>query len=225
MSSRVPAPKCSRAAAGVPKNASRPPGASTATLSHRSASVGLCVVTTTVVPASASPRRVLISSAPRAGSRPDVGSSRKNSLGPASSSDAIEARLRSPPDSWPTGTSERPVSSSVRSSLVDRAAGDRSQRGRIAEGACKRQSEVDDVVLGDVADVAGNQAHRPGRRWPQTAHRVEQRGLARAAAADNRHQFPGVDGERHIMQRDYPRLGPLSQLAYLDRRLHDDHSA
>jgi hypothetical protein len=48
-------------------------------------------------------------------SRPEVGSSRKNNAGPASSSDAIEARLRSPPDSRPTVTSARPVSLSVRS--------------------------------------------------------------------------------------------------------------
>ena len=73
-----------RAARRTPR---RPSSARTAILSQRSASSGLCVVSTTVVPSLASPRSTRISSAPRAGSRPDVGSSRKNSAGPASSSD------------------------------------------------------------------------------------------------------------------------------------------
>jgi len=81
------------------------------------------VVSTTVVPAPASARSARISSAPRAGSRPEVGSSRKNRVGSASSSDAIEARLRSPPDSSPTGTSERPASSRVRSTTSTAAPG------------------------------------------------------------------------------------------------------
>jgi len=54
---------------------------------------------------------------------------------------------------------------------------------------------------------------------------VEQGGLARAAAADDRHQFPGADRQRHLLQGDRSGFRSLTRLAYLDRRLHADYSA
>jgi hypothetical protein len=58
-----------------------------------------CVINTTVRPLSASLRSVIISFRSRPGSRPEVGSSRNSSSGSASSSHAIDTRLRWPPES------------------------------------------------------------------------------------------------------------------------------
>jgi hypothetical protein len=95
-------PKCSSASAGEPVKAAVPPRDSTTTRSHVSTSGGLWVVSTVVVPLSARPRNSAITSAAVAGSRPEVGSSRKSAVGLVSSSTAMLARLRSPPLSEPT---------------------------------------------------------------------------------------------------------------------------
>ena len=206
--SRVPVPKCSAGRGGRAEERQPPPGRQ-----HRDLVAPVRV--RRVVrgqrprwcPASASARSVRISSAPRAGSRPDVGSSRKNSAGPASSSDAIEARLRSPPDSSPTGTGD---GRRARASAAPRRPpppGTAAQRRGVAERAGQRQGEVDDVVLGDVADVAGRSGS-PSRR-PAAAGRTSCRAAwscPTPLAADYRHQFPGPDGQRHVLQRDTPDL-------------------
>lgn len=77
---------------------------------------------TTVVPDSASPRRVDSSAAPVTGSRPDVGSSRKSTRGRVSNSAAMHARLRSPPLSARTGVSARCASPRTSNTSVTRAA-------------------------------------------------------------------------------------------------------
>ena len=102
--------------AGGPKNARCPPVGQHRHLVAPSASSGLCVVSTTVVPLSHE-RRAASASVPRRAPGPARTSARRGRTapGPASSSAAMEARLRSPPDSWPTGTTDRPASSSVRS--------------------------------------------------------------------------------------------------------------
>jgi hypothetical protein len=82
-----------------------------------------------------------------------VGSSRKNSAGSASSSDAIEARLRyaagqlTDRDQRTAGQFQRPQHG------IDRAAWHAAQRCGVAERAGERQGEMDDVVLRYVADV------------------------------------------------------------------------
>lgn len=103
---------------------------------------------------------------------------------------------------------------------VDRGAWRAAQRRRVAERARERQCEVNDVVLGDVADAPRGQAYRPRGGRPQAAHRVEQRGLARSAGADDRDQLPAADGQRHVRQRHRSGPGPLRKRAHFDRRLH-----
>ena len=97
-------------------------------------------------PRSASRRSVRISSAPRAGSSPDVGSSRKKTPGLVSSSAAMLARLRWPPDSEPTGTSARSVSSRVLSTSVTAAPSARPWWPRAA--AARRRSAACGAAAG-----------------------------------------------------------------------------
>ena len=82
------------------------------------------------------------------------------------------------------------------------------QRRRVAQRALERQVGVDDVVLGDVAEqppervevaveVDAVEAHRPALRRTHARQRLQQRGLAGAAAADDRDELARADGERH----------------------------
>ena len=97
---------------------------------------------TTVVPAWRSPTSVSRTPRELTGSSPDVGSSSSSTSGLVSSSTAIDARLRCPPDSEPTATSarlarprsSRTPSTSSRASMPER----RSRRRRAAWTSVRR---------------------------------------------------------------------------------------
>ena len=93
MSARCSTPKWQRASVGEPMNTTVP-SATTMIRSQTRRSSVLWVVSTIVVPWSASPRKVSIRLAAVAGSSPDVGSSRKKARGRVSSSTAMLVRFR-----------------------------------------------------------------------------------------------------------------------------------
>ena len=126
------------------------------------------------------------------------------------------ARLRCPPDRSPTITSARSARSrsrNVRSTiLVDldrRRTCRQTQPGRVAKHTAERQLPMHDVVLRDVPDpgdplrgahgYAVVQDRTFGDR-AQPCHRLEQRGLAGTAPADQRDQFSRRDRERDIIE-------------------------
>ena len=140
------------------------------------------------------------------------------------------ARMRSRPACARRRTARRPGSSArpARSSVPARRRPTRSgtPRARRRSGASgERQGEVDDVVLRDVAECFREVRPPSGRRAAAGRHRVEQRGLSRAARADDRHQFSRRDGQRYVLQRDGSGPYLLRQRAHLDRSLHGPHSA
>ena len=82
------------------------------------------------------------------------------------------------------------------------------------------RAQVDDVVLRDVAvpAVAPLAAHLADGRRPQPAYRVEQRGLARSAAADDPHHLALSNGERDSAQDQLSGPDPLAHVAQIDQR-------
>ena len=175
------------------------------------------------------------------GSRPEVGSSRKNTRGSVSSSAAMLARLRCPPLNAPTRTSAcsvRPTvamaartASSTSAAVVDDG---QPEPGRVAERVLQRQLGVDGVVLGDVADHAAElpkvgvhvdavEAHRPSGGRGHAGDRLQQCRLAGTAGTDDGDELTWRDRERDgVEERD------LASPAFLDRPgngLHLDREA
>jgi hypothetical protein len=192
------------ASCGGPSNARCPPCASSTTRSHARTSAGAWVVTITVVPWDATARSTRMTSAAVAGSSPEVGSSSSRTCGDVSSSTAMLARLRCPPDSSGHGRRRG------RRGRVRRGRGRPPRRwrlgsssvaaggGRRRHGSPQRKIEVDDVVLRDAADpltrrsvgdVRCRRAHAAAVRRADPGEGLQQRGLAGAAAADDRDQL------------------------------------
>src|SRR5437763_11141327 len=64
--------------------------------------------------------------------------------------------------------------------------------------------EPDDLCGGTVGDVPATQSHLAPRRRPQPGARSHGRGLAGALAADEGHDLPPLDAERHAPKRMEP---------------------
>jgi hypothetical protein len=101
------------------------------------------------------------------------------------------------------------------------------QQGRVAERAAQGHLEVDDVVLGHVADLrvgadAGptNDAvlpNLPGGRRLQSGEDLQQSGLPRAAAAGDGDQFTGFHRERQLVE-DLPATDAPAHVDRIDTR-------
>ena len=214
-------PNHGAAASGAPSNASRPPGASTTTRSHRSTSSGACVVSSTVVPASARRRSTARTSREVAGSRPLVGSSRASTAGRVSSSTAMLARLRCPPERLRTTTSARSVSSrsdstrsttwsssaslTVRGSLSRAAyrSVDLSGRSRWMMSSCGTRPTS--TARRSCATSTPSTVTDPTGGCVQADERLEQRCLPCPAPTDQRDHLARLDGQRDpVDQRPTP---------------------
>src|SRR6476646_8883672 len=99
------------------------------------------------------------------------------------------------------------------------------QRGGVAQGALERKVSVDDVVLRYVAEqpaeavevlveVYAVESHLAALGGPDARQRLEERRLARAAAADNRDELTRFHRERHALQH---LLAPVDRLPEVGR--------
>jgi hypothetical protein len=80
--------------------------------------------------------------------------------------------------------------------------GDLLQSGEQAQVLRDRQLRVDGGLLRDPADLARRARHRAGVRALDAGEDRQQRRLAGAVGADDRHQLARHGGEAHLAQRD-----------------------
>ena len=107
-----------------------------------------------------------------------------------------------------------------KSAFIDRHP---SERCLVAERPVEREDVVDRLAIGHISDIS---LHSPdaSRAWrPQSRHRIEQRGLARPAAADDRDKLAMTNGQRNIMQGGCTGSGLLTDGTHLDGNPHGHH--
>ena len=157
------------------------------------------------------------------GSSEAVGSSRRITSGRSESTDAIAARFFSPPESsngarsarwaisiWASASSQRALTSARSKPELERPEGDVVEDGGAEELDVGVLEDEADLAVepegvdagGDGGDVRPERPHRAAGRRDDPVEQLEQRRLAAAVRAEQRHLLAGRDVEVDAVEGD-----------------------